>query len=114
MAAVVALMACLWISEAVPLAATALLPLVLLPLLGFMRGREAAPFYVNSTIFLFLGGFMIGRCMEALSRLAHVAVVGAEARGVVHLRRTLLARAPARSSLGTGPARASVRSLSGR
>jgi sodium-dependent dicarboxylate transporter 2/3/5 len=65
MAAVVALMASLWISEAVPLAATALLPLVLFPLLGVLPGRETAPFYVNSTIFLFLGGFMIGRCMEA-------------------------------------------------
>ncbi|MFQ5600645.1 MAG: SLC13 family permease, partial [Candidatus Krumholzibacteriia bacterium] len=65
MGAVAVLMASWWISEAVPLAATALLPLVLYPLLGIQSGKETAPVYVNSTIFLFVGGFMIARCMEA-------------------------------------------------
>ena len=40
MAAVILLMAIWWITEAIPLAATALLPIVLFPLLGIMRGRE--------------------------------------------------------------------------
>lgn len=64
MAAVAALMATWWITDAIPLAATALLPLVLYPLLGIMKTRECAPIYVNSTIFLFIGGFMIAVTME--------------------------------------------------
>jgi sodium-dependent dicarboxylate transporter 2/3/5 len=64
MAAVATLMAVWWISEAIPLAATSLLPLVLFPLLGIMEGRETAPIYVNHVIFLFIGGFMIALAME--------------------------------------------------
>ena len=40
MAAIVVLMAIWWITEAIPLAATALLPIVLFPFMGIMRGRE--------------------------------------------------------------------------
>jgi sodium-dependent dicarboxylate transporter 2/3/5 len=64
MAAVAALMAVWWISEAIPLAATSLLPLILFPLLGIMGGRQVAPIYVNHVIFLFVGGFMIALAME--------------------------------------------------
>jgi len=64
MAAVAVLMATWWITDAIPLAATALIPLVLYPLLGIMRGNATAPLYVNSTIFLFIGGFMIALTME--------------------------------------------------
>ncbi len=64
MAAVASLMALWWITEAVPLAATSLLPFVLFPLLGIMGSNEIAPFYINSTIFLFLGGFLIALAME--------------------------------------------------
>lgn len=64
MAAVAALMAIWWITEAIPLAATALLPLILYPLLGIMTGKATAPIYVNHVIFLFVGGFMIALAME--------------------------------------------------
>lgn len=64
MAAVALLMAVWWITEAIPLFATALLPLVLYPVLGILSGKATAPIYVNSTIFLFLGGFMIALTME--------------------------------------------------
>jgi sodium-dependent dicarboxylate transporter 2/3/5 len=64
MAAVAALMATWWITEAIPLAATALVPIVLFPLLGILEGKDTAPIYVNSTIFLFIGGFMIALTME--------------------------------------------------
>ncbi len=64
MAAVALWMAVWWITEAVPLFATSLLPLVLLPMLGILSGHETAPLYVNSTIFLFLGGFVIALVME--------------------------------------------------
>ncbi len=64
LAAVAALMAVWWVSDAIPLFATALLPLVLYPLLGIMGGGELAPRYFNSTIVLFLGGFLIALTME--------------------------------------------------
>ncbi len=64
LAAVALLMAVWWVSDAIPLFATALLPLVLYPLLGVMAGDRTAPVYFNSTIVLFLGGFMIALTME--------------------------------------------------
>jgi len=64
MAAVALLMAAWWLFDAIPLAATALLPLVLFPLLGIMTGKETAPVYVNYIIFLYLGGFLIALAME--------------------------------------------------
>ena len=64
LAAVALLMAVWWVTDAIPLFATALLPLVLYPLLGIMSGSETAPIYFNSTIVLFVGGFMIALTME--------------------------------------------------
>lgn len=79
MAAVAVLMATWWVSEAIPLAATALVPLVLFPVMGLMKGSEVAPLYVNSVIFLFLGGFLIALAMERwrLHRRIALAVVAA-------------------------------------
>ena len=64
LAAVAALMAVWWVSDAIPLFATALLPLALYPLLGIMSGSAVAPTYFNSTIVLFLGGFLIALTMQ--------------------------------------------------
>lgn len=57
--AVVALMSVWWITEAVPIPATALLPLALFPLLGASSMKEAAEPYADPVIFLFMGGFMV-------------------------------------------------------
>ncbi|MDP6526982.1 MAG: SLC13 family permease, partial [Kiritimatiellia bacterium] len=62
--AVAALMACWWIGEGTAIAVTALLPLVLFPLLGIMPSKQVAPNYTNHFVFLFLGGFMIALAME--------------------------------------------------
>ncbi len=64
MAAVAILMAIWWITDAIPLFATALLPLLFYPLLGIMKSNATASIYFNSTIFLFIGGFMIALTME--------------------------------------------------
>ncbi|MCP4158797.1 MAG: SLC13/DASS family transporter [Deltaproteobacteria bacterium] len=64
MAAVGILMAVLWVTEAVPLATTSLIPIILYPLLGIMKGKSAAGVYFSSTIFLFIGGFLIALAME--------------------------------------------------
>ena len=64
MAAIAVLMAILWITEAIPLAATALIPLVIFPLLGISSTKSVASQYMNSTVFLLIGGFMIALAMQ--------------------------------------------------
>lgn len=63
-AAVGVLMATWWVTEALPLPATALLPLALFPLLGVAPAGEAAAPYASDVIFLFMGGFILGLAME--------------------------------------------------
>jgi len=63
-AAVAVLMAVWWITEAIPIAATALVPIVLFPTLGIMKGKAVAPIYFNSIIFLFIGGFIVALAMQ--------------------------------------------------
>ena len=58
------LMACLWVSEALPLAVTALLPILLAPVLGLQPLSEVTSAYAHPMIFLFLGGFVLGLAME--------------------------------------------------
>ncbi len=64
MAAVAALMAVWWMTEAIPLAATALLPLALFPLLKIASPADTAASYGDRMIFLFLGGFMVALAIE--------------------------------------------------
>lgn len=53
-----------WMTEAVPIEATALLPMVLFPLLGAMDMKSTTFPYAHPLIFLFLGGFMIALAIE--------------------------------------------------
>ncbi|GAA0350106.1 SLC13 family permease [Oceanobacillus oncorhynchi subsp. oncorhynchi] len=53
-----------WITEALPIPATSLLPLILIPITGAMEGGDVASAYGNDIIFLFLGGFFIATAME--------------------------------------------------
>lgn len=62
--AVAILMATWWITEAVPLAVTSLLPVALFPILGVMDGKAVSATYFNNTIFLFMGGFLVALAME--------------------------------------------------
>jgi sodium-dependent dicarboxylate transporter 2/3/5 len=76
---VAAWMAIWWISECLPLAVTALLPISLFPLLGVASTREAAAHFANEVVFLYLGGFLLAAALErwnAHQRVA-LAVVGA-------------------------------------
>ncbi len=69
MAAIVTLMAVWWMTEAIPLPATALLPIVLFPLIG-VHQNEPNPLaatlepYAHKMVFLFLGGFLIALAIE--------------------------------------------------
>ena len=79
-AAVGVLMATWWATEAVPIAATALLPIVVFPILGIASIQDTVPPYANKVIFLFLGGFIVAYAMQrwnlhrriALNVLQHV------------------------------------------
>jgi len=63
-AAIGMLMAIWWMTEAIPLAVTSLLPLVLFPACGVLSmDRTAAP-YADKNVFLFLGGFLIALAIE--------------------------------------------------
>ena len=89
-AAVGILMATWWVTEAIPIPATALLPLALFPLLGVSDIRNAAAPFANPIIFLFLGGFLIARAMENTSLPRRMALSSIR----------LLGARPARSSRG--------------
>lgn len=64
MLAVAVWMATWWMTEAVPIPATALLPVALFPLLGIAGGSDTASVYFNHVIFLFLGGFVFALAMQ--------------------------------------------------
>lgn len=63
-AAVALLMATYWITEAIPIPATALMPIVLFPLLDVMPTSKVTLAYGNHLIFLFMGGFLIAVTIE--------------------------------------------------
>ncbi len=64
MGAVVLLMAVWWITEALPIAVTSLIPIPLYPLLGIMKSSEVTPNYTDHLVFLFLGGFIIALAIQ--------------------------------------------------
>ncbi len=63
-AAVAVLMAVFWISEAIPIPATALIPIALFPMLGVMKAGKVTAAYGNHLIYLFMGGFLIAMAIE--------------------------------------------------
>ncbi len=54
-----------WMSEAVPVAVTALLPLPMMPMLGIAGQKAVGASYGDPLIFLFLGGFLIAAAMQS-------------------------------------------------
>ncbi|WP_197445056.1 MULTISPECIES: SLC13 family permease [unclassified Pseudomonas] len=59
-AGIAILMAVWWVTEAIPIPVTSLLPLVLFPFLGITSINDAATPYANSIVFLVLGGVLLG------------------------------------------------------
>lgn len=81
-------MAIWWISECLPLAVTALLPISLFPLLGVASTRVAASHFANEVVFLYLGGFLLAAALERWNAhqrlaLAVISVVGTTSRRLV-------------------------------
>ena len=88
MAAIALWMAAWWVTEAVPIPVTALLPLVLMPVLGISTIKQVAPNFGRPTIFLFLGGFLLALGLQASGvhrrmALAIVHAVGGQPRRIV-------------------------------
>ncbi|WP_448850899.1 SLC13 family permease [Corynebacterium sp. 335C] len=63
-AAIAVLMAAWWMSEAIPITVTALVPLVAFPALGAAKIGDFSGEYTDPTIFLFMGGFMLALAMQ--------------------------------------------------
>lgn len=87
-AAVGALMAIWWATEAIPVAVTAFMPMVLLPILGVGSVSENAAPYAHPIIYLFFGGFVMALAIERCGLHRRIAlsvftVVGTNARSLV-------------------------------
>ncbi|WPP48302.1 SLC13 family permease [Catalinimonas niigatensis] len=77
-----------WMTEAVPLPVTALLPLILFPILDIFSTAEAAAPYASPIVFLFMGGFLIALAMEKRNLHTRIAlniisVTGTHANGII-------------------------------
>ncbi len=68
-------MAIWWLTECVPLAVTALIPLIALPLTGIATAKETAPRYMTSIMFLFVGGFLVAQALERTGLHKRLALV---------------------------------------
>lgn len=88
LAAVTLLMAVFWVTQAIPIAATSLIPLAAYPLLGIQSARDVSPAYVDASIWLFFGGFIIALGIEKWGLHRRIAlhivhVIGASPRLIV-------------------------------
>lgn len=62
--AVTVMMAILWVTQAIHISATSLIPLVAFPLLGIQTAKVVSNAYINENIFLYFGGFIIAIGIE--------------------------------------------------
>ena len=86
--AVTILMAGLWVTQVLPMAATSLIPLALFPLMGIMPAADVSKAFVNDTLFLYLGGMIIALGIERWNlhrriALRLVSIVGVSPRRLV-------------------------------
>lgn len=88
-AAVGTLMAVWWMTEALPLSATSLLPIILFPLLTERSVGAATAPYANPIVFLFLGGFLIAIAMQKVNLHRRIALLTLKTVGT-HPRRIIL------------------------
>lgn len=91
-AGLVVLMAAWWMTEAIPLTATALMPFLVMPLAGVMGAKEAASAYYEPILFLLLGGAFIALAIErtGLHRRLSLAILRTVGRSGAHGETRLL------------------------
>jgi sodium-dependent dicarboxylate transporter 2/3/5 len=85
---ILAWMSIWWLTEAIPLGATALLPIALFPALGIASTRDTVSPYASDIVFLFLAGFLLAAGLEhwrAHARIAYgmIGAMGSGARRIV-------------------------------
>lgn len=88
LAAVTTLMAILWMTQALPIAVTSLIPLFAFPLFGIQDPKTVSHSYINSNIFLYMGGFIIALGIEKWGVHQRIAlhiirVIGSSPRRVI-------------------------------
>ncbi|WP_298322711.1 DASS family sodium-coupled anion symporter [uncultured Dokdonia sp.] len=86
--AVAAWMIIWWVTEAVSISVTALIPLALFPLLGIGDIKEVASNYANPIVYLFFGGFVIALALEKVNLHKRIAlsilkITGTKANGII-------------------------------
>ncbi|MDO9154209.1 MAG: DASS family sodium-coupled anion symporter [Paludibacter sp.] len=74
-AAVVVLMSIWWLTAAIPIYATAFLPLVLFPLLKILPAQDTAANYAHNFVFMMLGGFILAKAIETQNLHKRIALV---------------------------------------
>jgi sodium-dependent dicarboxylate transporter 2/3/5 len=77
-----------WISDVVPIAATSMLPVIVLPVSGLLTIKEVTTNYANPIIYLFMGGFFIAIAMEKSGLHKRIALnilqrTGSSANGII-------------------------------
>ncbi len=77
-----------WITEAIPIAATSLLPLLLFPLLGIMSIKQTSIAYSDPMVLLYMGGFMIAISIEKWNlhkriALTIISLIGSDLRKII-------------------------------
>ncbi|PZX56954.1 sodium-dependent dicarboxylate transporter 2/3/5 [Algoriphagus ratkowskyi] len=88
MLALAAWMAIWWITEAIPIAATAFLPLIFMPLLGILPITDVSSNYMHPTVMLYMGGFLLATGIEKWNLHRRIALniiylVGSDLRKIV-------------------------------
>ena len=63
-----------WVTEAVHISITALLPLAIIPLFGIMDIKQVAPNYANHIVYLFFGGFVLALALEKVNLHKRIAL----------------------------------------
>ncbi|TVZ21882.1 sodium-dependent dicarboxylate transporter 2/3/5 [Dokdonia sp. Hel_I_63] len=77
-----------WVTEAVSISVTALIPLALFPLLGIGDIKDVASNYANPIVYLFFGGFVIALALEKVNLHKRIAlsilkITGTKANGII-------------------------------
>jgi sodium-dependent dicarboxylate transporter 2/3/5 len=86
-AALTILMATWWMTQALPLTVTALLPFLALPLMGILTAQDVAKEYYSPTLFLILGGAFLALAIErtGMHRRVALAILGRSGHSVTGL-----------------------------
>lgn len=79
-----------WVSEAIPLAVTSLIPMAALPLAGVLSGQDIAKAYGHPLIILLMGGFILSQAMSSTGTHKVIAIRLLNVIGDKHPKRIII------------------------